>query len=74
VPRVEILEARWTIDMRVARRLKAKIDAMSQILNDPGLAALAYDPEDVIEEFPAGIQQEDVEEIVDHIVQGESRE
>lgn len=72
--KVEILEARWTIDVRVARRLKAKIDAMSIILNDPGLAALAYDPEDVIEEFPAGIQQDDVDEIVDHIAHGESRE
>lgn len=69
--RVEILEARGTIDSRVAKRLKAKIDSMSQILNDPGLAALAYDPLDVVEEFPAGIQPEDVEEIVDHLVAGE---
>jgi SNF2 family DNA or RNA helicase len=69
--KVEILEARGTIDSRVAKRLKAKIDSMSQILNDPGLAALAYDPLDVIEEFPAGIQPEDVEEIVDHLITGE---
>ena len=40
-------------------------------MNDPGLAALAYDPADVVEEFPAGIQPEDIEEIVDHIVEGE---
>jgi SNF2 family DNA or RNA helicase len=65
---IAILEARWTIDSRVARRLSAKIEAMSTILNDPGLAALAYDPEDVVEEFPAGIQAEDVEEVVDHFV------
>lgn len=71
ITRVEILEARWTIDARVARRLKAKIDSMSKILNDPGLAELAYDPEDVIEEFPAGIEPEDVEEIVDHLVRGD---
>lgn len=69
--RVEILEARGTIDSRVARRLKVKIDSMSQILNDPGLAALAYDPLDVVEEYPAGVQPEDVEEIVDHLVSGE---
>lgn len=69
--KVEILEARWTIDTRVAKRLKLKIDSMSMILNDPGLAALAYDPLDVVEDFPAGIQPEDVEEIIDHIVQGE---
>jgi SNF2 family DNA or RNA helicase len=65
---VEILEAASTIDARVARRLKAKIDSMSRILNDPGLGALAYDPEDIVEEFPAGIQAEDIEEIVDHLV------
>jgi SNF2 family DNA or RNA helicase len=72
--RVEILEARWTIDARVATRLKAKIDSMSVILNDPGLTALAYDPLDVVEEFPAGIQPEDVEEIMEHIVQGDRDE
>ena len=54
VTRIEILEAFRTIDSRVASRLKAKIDSMSMILNDPGLAALAYDPLDVVEEFPAG--------------------
>jgi hypothetical protein len=46
---------------------------MSKILNDPGLAALAYDPFDVVEEFPGGIQIEDVEEIVDHIIEGENK-
>ena len=71
--RVDVLEARWTIDGRVASRLKSKIDSMSKILNDPGLAALAYDPLDVVEEFPGGIQIEDVEEIVDHIVEGEAK-
>lgn len=70
--RVDIVEARWTIDARVAKRMKAKIDAMSTILNDPGLAALAYDPLDVVEEFPAGIQVEDLEDIVDHIANGEA--
>ena len=68
VTTVEILEAEWTIDVRVARRLKSKIDSMSRILNDPGLEALAYDPEDIVEDFPAGIQAEDIEEIVDHLV------
>jgi len=74
ITRVEILEARSTIDSRVATRLKAKIDSMSLILNDPGLAALAYDPLDVVEDFPAGIQAEDVEEILDHIVEGDRGE
>lgn len=68
---VEVLEAADTIDQRVSLRLKAKIDAMSRILNDPGLAALAYDPEDVVEEFPAGLQADDVEEIIDHLTDRE---
>lgn len=71
VTRVEILEARRTVDGRVTRRLKTKITAMGTILDDPGLAALVYDPEDVIEEFPAGIEPADVEEIMEHIVSGE---
>jgi len=66
-PRVEILEAQQTIDTRVARRLMKKIEAMATILNDDGLAALAYDPADVEEDFEAGIEPDDVEEILDHL-------
>lgn len=66
-PRVEILEAQQTIDTRVARRMMKKIDAMAVILDDDGLAALAYDPADVEEDFEAGIEPEDVEEILDHL-------
>jgi hypothetical protein len=40
---------------------------MATFLNDDGLAALAYDPEDVEEDFDAGIEPEDVEEILDHL-------
>lgn len=68
---VEVLEARGTIDQRVSQRLKAKIDAMARILNDHGLAALAYDPDDVIEEFPGGLDPEDVEEVMDHLFEPE---
>lgn len=64
---VEVLEARGTIDQRVSQRLKAKIEAMARILNDRGLAALAYDPDDIIEEFPGGLEPDDVEEIIDHL-------
>jgi SNF2 family DNA or RNA helicase len=74
VTRIDILEAKDTIDSRVANRLKAKIDSMSLILNDPGLAALAYDPLDVVEEFPAGIQPEDVEQIMDHLVRDDAEQ
>lgn len=68
-PRVEILEAIDTIDSRVAGRLLRKIEAMATILNDHGLAALAYDPADVYEDFDAGIEPDDVEEILDHLDQ-----
>jgi SNF2 domain-containing protein/helicase-like protein len=68
ITRIHILEASDTIDSRVATRLKAKIDSMSLILNDPGLAALAYDPLDVVEQFPAGIEPEDVEQIIEHLI------
>jgi SNF2 family DNA or RNA helicase len=64
---IEIVEARDTIDQRVAHRLRSKIEAMSLILNDPGLTALAYDPEDVIEDFGAGIEPDDIDEILDHL-------
>jgi len=67
VTHVEVLEAQATIDQRLARRLNAKIEAMSQVLNDPGLAALAYDPDDIEAEFEGGIELDDVEEIVDHL-------
>lgn len=66
-PRVEILEATGTVDARVARRLLKKIEAMASILNDHGLAALAYDPADVEEDFEAGIEPDDIEEILDHL-------
>jgi SNF2 family DNA or RNA helicase len=66
-PTVEILEARGTVDQRVNERLTAKVRAMEVVLNDRGLAALAYDPEDVTDEFPGGIQPGDVQEILDHL-------
>jgi SNF2 family DNA or RNA helicase len=70
-PEVRIVVARDTIDMRVEDRLHKKIIAMSQVLNDRGLAALAYDPLDLDEGLPAGIEPEDVEEILDHLEQPE---
>jgi SNF2 family DNA or RNA helicase len=65
--RVDVLQATGTIDIRIQQRLVSKILAMSQILNDPGLRALAYDPEDVDEEFEGGIDLNDLEEIIDHL-------
>jgi SNF2 family DNA or RNA helicase len=73
ITNIDILDAKWTIDTRLAKRLETKIKAMSIILNDPGLMALAYDPEDVAEteQFPGGLQPEDVEEVVEHLIRGE---
>ncbi|MBL8763618.1 MAG: DEAD/DEAH box helicase [Phycisphaerae bacterium] len=65
--RVSVLEAEGTIDANIARRLKEKIDVMATILDDPGLQALAYDPDDIIEEFPAGLELADVEGVIDHL-------
>lgn len=72
--RVDILEAGGTIDTRIAERLGSKIEAMAQILNDEGLRALAYDPEDVIEDVEGGIELDDVEQIVEHLQAGEDRD
>jgi hypothetical protein len=49
-------------------------DAMRRILNDEGLRALAYDPEDVVEDFEGGIELDDVEEILDHLDAGRGDE
>ncbi|HET8814513.1 MAG TPA: DEAD/DEAH box helicase [Solirubrobacterales bacterium] len=70
-PEVRIVVARETIDARVEDRLHKKIIAMSQVLNDHGLAALAYDPLDIGEGLPAGIEPEDVEQILDHLEEPE---
>lgn len=70
-PHVRIVVARDTIDARVEDRLHKKIVAMSRVLNDRGLAALAYDPLDLDEGLPAGIELEDVEEILDHLEEPE---
>jgi SNF2 family DNA or RNA helicase len=64
---VEILLARNTIDDIVESRLKEKIKKMGDVLNDFDLKALAYDPEDIEEEYPAGIELVDYEEIKKHI-------
>lgn len=61
-----------TIDGRIAERLGSKIQAMVQILKDDGLRALAYDPEDVVEDVEGGIELNDIEEIVEHLQAGEA--
>ncbi|MBX2990224.1 MAG: DEAD/DEAH box helicase [Bacteroidetes bacterium] len=70
ITHVEILQAHDTIDQVVDNRLKEKIAAMAQVLDDPDLRALAYDPEDVVEDMPAGIDTRDIAEIQNHILSG----
>lgn len=67
VTEVEILQADDTIDYVVDSRLKDKIIAMGEVLDDSDLCALAYDPEDIIEELPGGIDKADVKEIQKHL-------
>jgi SNF2 family DNA or RNA helicase len=69
--RVDVLEAGGTIDARIAERLRSKIKAMAQILNDEGLRALAYDPEDIVEDVEGGIELDDIEEIIEHLCAAE---
>lgn len=67
VTNVEILQSEDTIDTVVESRLRDKIKVMSDVLEDSDLRALAYDPEDIIEDLPGGIDKEDVNEIQEHI-------
>lgn len=66
VTTVEILIAKDTIDDVVANRLGQKTKLMSKVLNDPGLAKLAYDPED-IDRLETEFDKEDQEQIQSHI-------
>jgi len=67
ITEVEILLADDTIDFVVDSRLKDKIQAMGEVLDDSDLRALAYDPEDIIEELPGGIDNTDLFELHRHI-------
>jgi SNF2 family DNA or RNA helicase len=64
---VEVLQAENTIDRIVDDRVNDKIRAMAAVLDDRDLRALAYDPFDVIEENPAGIDKGDELPIVTHL-------
>lgn len=65
---VEILQAHDTIDLVVESRLKDKIKKMADVLDDIDLKELAYDPEDIADEFPGGIEYIDYNEIKKHIL------
>lgn len=63
---IEIIIARATIDEIIASRLGQKTKLMSRVLNDPGLAKLAYDPAD-IDGLDAEFDKEDQIQIQNHI-------
>jgi SNF2 family DNA or RNA helicase len=67
VTEVEILQAKNTIDCVVDDRLKEKISVMSSVLDDFDLKALAYDPEDIIEDVDGGIDKNDFDKIKNHV-------
>lgn len=64
---IEIISANDTIDEVINNRLKNKILTMGKVLDDFDLGALAYDPEDIVEEIPGGIDISDLDEIKIHI-------
>lgn len=63
---VEILVTENSIDEILISRLNDKISAMGNILEDPYLRSLAYDPADIVEEDETGIDRQDFEAIRDH--------
>jgi len=71
VTNVYLLVAENTIDDSLESRVGQKIAAMGAVLDDAQLRALAYDPEDVVDDYPAGISHEDVDSIVSHLFDGE---
>ncbi|MCD7963785.1 MAG: DEAD/DEAH box helicase [Rikenellaceae bacterium] len=60
---VEILISEDTIDELLINRLNEKIEAMGDVLEDPYLHSLAYDPEDIPKDDEIGIDIKDFEVI-----------
>lgn len=64
---IYVVTAEGTIDTVVRDRLALKIERMSHVLEDTSLAALAYDPEDIEDSTPDGLDADDVAHILAHI-------
>lgn len=64
---VYVVTADGTIDAVVRDRLALKIERMSRVLEDTSLAALAYDPEDIEDSTPDGLDADDVAHILAHL-------
>lgn len=67
---VEVLTAAETIDDAVRDSLHRKVLTMAAVLEDQALAELAYDPEDVIERVPGGLDRQDIMAVIDHLLRG----
>ena len=65
--KVEILITENSIDEVLIDRLNDKIRTMGNVLDDPYLNSLAYDPYDILPEDEAGIDMKDFELIANHV-------
>lgn len=71
---IEIVECRDTVDETVHQRLRNKINAMSDALDDPSLRVdpIALDPTDIedYEDYSVGLREEDVEALMQDFERG----
>jgi len=65
---IEILISENSIDELLITRLNDKIKAMGNVLEDPYLHSLAYDPADIILDNEAGIDYGDFDAIKNHVI------
>ncbi|MEM8506628.1 MAG: DEAD/DEAH box helicase [Bacteroidota bacterium] len=63
ITNIELLIANNSLDQRIDSRLRIKIAAMSEVLNDQFLETLAYDPYDIIDETTSGLSADDIDNI-----------
>lgn len=61
--KIELLLASNSLDQRIDQRLREKIAAMSEVLNDEFLQRMAYDPYDVDASSISGVDDKDIEDI-----------
>lgn len=67
---IEVLISENSIDELLINRLNDKIKAMGNVLDDPYLHSLAYDPEDISKEEEVGIDSDDFK-LIKQYVNGE---
>ncbi|MDZ4178337.1 MAG: DEAD/DEAH box helicase [Coriobacteriia bacterium] len=66
--RAWVLMARDTIDESLTSRLEAKVSALGRLLDDQTLMSMVYDPEDDIDDVPAGLDTQDMDSILTHVL------